>query len=641
MWKIPRELEKRTGRLMAFLGLSALAWTPFHDAQGQTPPVERIADEPVEGTVAALRAELDGILRTALGSWRASQWSVMAVSLDRGDTLFSENASGVLAPASNMKLFTTAAAVQKLGPDFRYQTFLLATGPITEGRIQGDLVLYGTGDPGISTRFHPRATAVFEAFADSLLAAGISSVEGDVVGDGSYFTGGLIGEGWNPNDLNDAFAAPSSALSFNENVFQLRVRPTGPAGGPPEILTLPEAAGVPVQNDARIGGGGRLIIRRTHPTLPIEVTGGIAAGSREVWRQMTVQDPAHFAASVLRRILEERGIRVVGGARSAYTVEESVVTGRRLWAPAVDGAPHGSPRVLARHISAPLVEYLSVVNKRSHNLLADQVFKTLGRIVEGEGSYRGGALAIARFLEDSVGVDASQLAIYDGSGLSSLNRTSAAHFVSLMDYMTRDGDWATFWETLPEAGNPRELRRMSQTLAAGNLRAKTGTIQNVSALSGMVRAANGERIAFSIIANAVSSTNGAKGIEDRIGNRLAAFERPFQASSPPTLAGGDASAPATAGEVALADGTGPTTADAATDDLITRTDPARGSASDLAATEPVVAEGDDEERRHQVRSGENFSVIARRYGVAVSALVDANSDLDPRRLMPGMWLTIP
>ena len=136
-------------------------------------------------------------MRPAVGRWRSAQWSILVVSLDRGDTLFALNAAAPLAPASNLKLLTTAAAIQRLGPDFRYQTFLLASGGIGQGELHGDLILYGTGDPGLSGRFHPGGSAVFQAFADSLLAAGIRVVRGDVVGDGSYFSGPLIAQGWN------------------------------------------------------------------------------------------------------------------------------------------------------------------------------------------------------------------------------------------------------------------------------------------------------------------------------------------------------------------------------------------------------------------------------------------------------------
>ena len=371
-----------------------------------------------------------------------------------------------------------------------------------------------------------------------------------------------------------------------------------------------------------------MIIRRPGPLEPITVAGGVAPGAREIWRQMTVQDPAHFAASVLRSVLEQNGIRVRGVARATY--EESRVTGQRLWAPASDSRT--APRVLARHLSPPLVEYLVVVNKRSHNLLADQILKTMGRVVEGDGSFQGGARAVARFMTDSVGVANTGLAIHDGSGLSTLNRVSAADFVSLMSYMARRGDWDTLWETLPEAGNPRELRRMSGTAAAGNLRAKTGTIENVSALSGMVRSANGERIAFSIIVNDAPSTSRAKGIEDRIGTRLASFDRPQTDALANVFAEAPTDSTAPGSDVVAEAGL---EADPAVGDHV------NGSGGLGVAEAPPPDAATESARRHQVQAGENFSVIARRYGLPVDALVEANPELPARRLQPGMWVRIP
>jgi len=577
---------------------------------------------PAADRVSALRDELIGLLQGA-GRWRSARWSVLAVSLDHGDTLFAENPGDRLAPASNMKLITTAAALHYLGPDFRYQTFLLTDGSVAGGRLTGDLILYGTGDPGISDRFQSTTTAVFESFADSLLAADIHVVEGDVIGDGSYFTGPLLGEGWNPQDLNDWFTAPSSGLALGENVFTLRVDPTAVAeGGRPAVHTLPDAAGVPMSVVAQIGSGGGLRIRRDHPGQPIVIEGSIAPGSREVWRQMTVQDPDHFAASVLHRVLEKKGIRVTGGVRATAGAAASPVTGRKVWAPAMGDRP--VLRVLARHVSPRLQEYLEVVNKRSHNLLAEQVLKTVGRVGVGEGSFEGGARALRRFLAEPVGLDTTDMAIHDGSGLSTLNRTSAADFIALMDHMARSERWTSFWESLPEAGNPRELRRMYRTAAAGNLRAKTGTIENVSALSGVVRSAGGERIAFSIIANQVPSTGAAKRIEDRIGSSLASFDRPFPPSGP-----GDPTRLASVKDFAdPGSGTLSSEAEATGEDGSATGGTAGGAGSPGAAS-------------HTVRSGENLSVIARRHGVSVNALAEANPGLSPKSLMPGTELVIP
>ncbi|MBW3535232.1 MAG: D-alanyl-D-alanine carboxypeptidase/D-alanyl-D-alanine-endopeptidase [Gemmatimonadetes bacterium] len=570
--------------------------------------------------VADLRRELDAALE-AMGA--GSRYSVLAVSLDTGDTLFAEGAHTALAPASNLKLLTSAAALRYLGPEYRYPTYLLTRGPVENGVLRGDLVLYGTGDPGISDQFQASRTAVFESFADALSARGVRSVEGDIVGDGSFFGGPLVAEGWDPRDLNDWFAAASSALSFNENMVTLRVVPTQP-GQPPEVRTIPGNAELPIRNMARTVAGRasrRIEIKRTSPDQPISIEGEIPRGGREVWRQMTVSDPARYAASVFRGVLEERGIRVSGSARSVEAPAASAVTGQRLWAPAL--RDDGAVRVVASHRSPPLRDYLAVVNKKSHNLFADLALKTLGRLAGGEGSFERGAAVVEAFMASEAGVDTSRVQLMDGSGLSSLNRVSAADFVDVMEHMARSELWDEYWASLPEAGNPRELRRMYQSAAAGNLRAKTGTIENVSALSGLVRSANGERILFSIVVNNARSTWQAKRVEDRIGTSLASFERPFEtrpAGEPTRLAAADT----------------PVTVDTAT------------SASERLASAEVAeaAEGEaepaaTETRTHTVAPGENLSVIARRHGVRVNAIVAANDGLSPSRLQPGQRLTIP
>ena len=431
--------------------------------------------------------------------WRSARYGVLALSLETGDTLYARGAQELLAPASNMKLLTTAAALRHLGPDFRYQTFLLADGSVEGDRLRGDLVLYGTGDPGLSDQFQESKIAAFEALADSLRAAGIAVVEGDVVGDGSFFTGPLLAEGWDSYDLNDWFVAPASALTFNENVVTLRVRPSSP-GRAPAVHTIPAGADLPLDVSAVTASRGRRIrIRRRDPGEPISIYGSTTPSSPDVWRQIAVMDPPHFAASVFHAVLLAKGIEVLGGVRSVDTPAASAVTARSLWAPALAPERRG-PRVLARHESPPLLEYLEVVNKKSHNLFAELTLKTLGRVVEGEGSYDAGARVVRRFLADEVQTDTSGLRLLDGSGLSALNRVSPATFVAVLRHMAGTGLWDAYWETLPEAGNPRELRRMYRTPAAGNLRAKSGTIRRVSALSGVVRSANGERILFSIVA---------------------------------------------------------------------------------------------------------------------------------------------
>jgi D-alanyl-D-alanine carboxypeptidase/D-alanyl-D-alanine-endopeptidase (penicillin-binding protein 4) len=597
----------------------------------------RLAEADLDAHILALRAELEGAVGSLGG--RTARLGVLALSLETGDTLFAHAAHEPMAPASNMKLLTTAAALHYLGPDYRYRTFLLAGGPLENGRLRGDLILYGTGDPGLSDQLPNGQTAPLEALADSLAAAGVRVIEGDVVGDGSFFTGPLLGDGWEADDLNDWFAAPTSGLSFNENVVTLRLVPTT-VGIPPEVLTIPEGAEIPMT--LSVGErGGRVRIRRTDPLQPIAIEGTLAPGGREVWRQMTVSDPPRYAASVFRHVLESRGIAVVGGVRTIADGAASPVTAHTLWAPAVRPGEQ-RPRVIASHQSPPLLEYLKIVNKKSHNLFAELTLKTLGRVVGGEGSYEGGARVVRRFLAEEVGADTTGLSVLDGSGLSSLNRVRPATFVDVLGHMARTPLWDAYWETLPEAGNPRELRRMYRTPAAGNLRAKTGTIAHVSALSGVVRSANGERIVFSILANDVPSTFGAKRIEDRIGARLASFERPFEPGPPELRAAADESQPADSVEaqpVVVAEAPAPSASSgvpAPSAPAIAPTAvPTPVPATPAALRAPAIA------RMHTVVRGENLSVIADRYGIRLNALVDANPGLSPRRLMPGVTLRVP
>jgi serine-type D-Ala-D-Ala carboxypeptidase/endopeptidase (penicillin-binding protein 4) len=526
------------------------------------------------------------------GNWRDANWGVSVVSLDTGDTLFAIDPDAPLAPASNVKLLTTAAALHMLGPEHRFRTYLLTNGDVVDGVLHGDLVLYGTGDPGISDRFYRRKDEVFHRLIDELDALGIHTVSGDLVGDASFLQGPLRPPGWDSRDLNDHFSAAVSALSFNENVVSFRVVARSP-GQPPEVHTIPDHSGLEVVNRARTvasGTSGRVHILRDHPLDPVRVEGGIASGSRDVWRQMTVSVPAHFAISVFRATLERRGIEVEGGIRVVREPSRSLLGG--VSAPALG---RRGARVLARHVSEPLPAYLAVINKESNNLFAELLFRTLGRTSEGVGSADAAARAVQRELL-ALGVDMDGAVLLDGSGLSSGNRISASMFVSVLQRMASGPHWDTYWASLPEAGRRGELGRMYGTAAARNLRAKTGTIEGVSALSGLVRTADGERVAFSMLVNRTPSTSRAKRVENEIGVLLASFARPL----PPDL------------PIRMAD-----------DDLATSGEPMNGP------------------NRHQVATGEDLEVIAGRYGVTIDDLVRANPRMEPNGILVGQWIDIP
>jgi len=470
-----------------------------------------------------LRRELEDILRST-GN-RSGKWSVLALSMDRGDTLLALNVREPMIPASNVKLLTTAAALFTLGPDFRYTSFLLTEGTQDEAILRGDLVFYGTGDPTLSHRFFPGTTAPLDTLAEQILDRGIQEIQGDLVIDGSYFGGPEIHPDWDPKDLNDPFAAPVAAVAFNENMVTVRVEAGPIAGLPPIISVSPEGSEIPVLNTAVTTASGtrsRVWLFRESPWDPIGIEGEIPLGGRNVWRELPVPDPLIFTGRELKRAMEARGIHITGQVRVLRDPAASLLPASNGW----EGSdPAASVHVLGVHLSPPLLDILRVVNKESNNFLAESVARTLGRLMVGDGSFEGGIEAVERFLVSRVGVPPEEVTVRDGSGLSANNRASAGALIQVLGFMAGSRYWDDFWSTLPEAGLRTELRRMGGTPASRNLRAKTGTMGGVSALTGMVRTRSGERILFSILSNEVPSEYRAKRAEDRLGVRLASISR--------------------------------------------------------------------------------------------------------------------
>ena len=487
-------------------------------------PIAESVPTPSAPGIALLHDELLGTLGSGAG--RTGEWGVVAVSALDGDVLFARNAEASLAPASNQKLFTSAAALHELGPDFRFPTYLLARGRVDAGVLRGDLILYGTGDPSMASRLLGSAEAPFLEFARALREQGVHTITGDVVGDGSFFSGPTRHPSWNAHSLNEWYAAPISGLSWNENVVSLQIRATAP-GARPEVRTHPSGAVLPLDNQGlTVAGNARrpLLIVRDDPDEPIGIQGEMRPGQGDVWRRLTVSDPPTFAASVLLRVLRDEGISVQGRPVGVSDPSRSALAHSPLLAPALRDEPLWT---VAVHESPPLPDLLAVINQRSHNLYADALLFTLGRVAHGTASFEAGARALTDYLTDVVGIDADGLTIEDGSGLSRFNRTRPVGFVQVLAHMDSDPHGTLFWASLPEAGDRQGLRRMYRSAAAGNLRAKTGTINRVSALSGRVTSLSGEPVYFSIIANNVPSTGAAKRVEDRIGIQLASFSRPL------------------------------------------------------------------------------------------------------------------
>ncbi|HXY20556.1 MAG TPA: D-alanyl-D-alanine carboxypeptidase/D-alanyl-D-alanine-endopeptidase [Gemmatimonadales bacterium] len=452
--------------------------------------------------------------------WRHATWGALVVSLTRGDTLFSYHADRRFLPASNAKLFTTAAALHYLGPGFRFVTVLFGDGPVQDSALYGNLILYGTGDPTFGLD-----TADLAPFADSVVRAGIRRVRGDIVGDASFLGAELAGPGWSADNLDEPFAAPPSALGAAANRIRVVVEPGDGPGAPATFTVDPPSDYYTFSCTVRTGRSRsrtRIDVQRGPSGGVVTLSGTISLRRRSWTTEIVVRQPAVFAAGLLRQLLAARGVTVQGTTRSV--TDEAPDRARTLLAWTRDPAGEPFDGTIALSVSPTLGALVTMINHRSDNLSAELVFRSVGRSVGGAGTFASGANAVARFLTDEVGIAPSSVQVSDGSGLSLLDEATPRSLVQLLAYERRVPEGDQFWGSLPVAGEGLR-RRMEGTAAEGKLRAKTGTLNDASALTGYVTAAGGEELAFSIIVNDPPRIKRARDVQDRIGVVLAKFRR--------------------------------------------------------------------------------------------------------------------
>jgi D-alanyl-D-alanine carboxypeptidase/D-alanyl-D-alanine-endopeptidase (penicillin-binding protein 4) len=429
----------------------------------------------------------------------------MVVSITRGDTLFARDADVPLLPASTMKMYTAALALDRLGPDWRFRTEVLRDGALAaDGTLRGNLVLRGDGDPAFSRRFQPGNdyAAPVLALADRVAAAGVRRVTGDLIADASAFEPRTIPDGWQTRYLHSGYAAPFSALSINENIVVVAVHPDG------RVLLEPATTGIRVESSVttRAGAGQGI---RVHRALDGHVVArGWIGRSAPVRRlQLVVQDPVTFTAGALQAALAARGVAVEGQLR-------------------VGRAPGGAERVAALE-SPPLADLVAVMNRESINHFAELIFRNAvrGKERQGEGSAAAANAMLQRFLAEQAQVPAGAVQVSDGSGLSTLDRVTARSMIHLLGLAHRAPWGSVFHASLPVAGESELMRgRMRGTPAQGNLHAKTGTTNDVIALGGYVTAENGEVLAFAFMFNGRDRWN-ARATIDAMGATLAGFSR--------------------------------------------------------------------------------------------------------------------
>jgi D-alanyl-D-alanine carboxypeptidase/D-alanyl-D-alanine-endopeptidase (penicillin-binding protein 4) len=332
--------------------------------------------------------------------------------------------------------------------------------------------------------------ARLRTLADTLRSRGVRTIAGDVVGDGSYFEAMLVHPEWEAYDLNWWYAAPVAALGFNDNSVDIAYAPGAAEGAPAQLSMAPDFGNLFLENRTRTGpAGGRSTIDffRVTGTERLWAEGEVPAASRGGTEYFAVSDPNLFTAVALRHVLAEAGIAVLGTTRST--------TDSMRFAGARQGAP------LAEVESRPFRDWIFPVLNTSQNWFAEMLLKQLGKRFGKAGSWAEGRLVERRFLIDSVGIDSSQFAISDGSGLSSSNLVSPATFAKLLQFIRRHPRYATFASGLPQAGQTGSLRtRFVGTALEGRVRAKTGSINRVNTLSGFIEQPS-RTLTFSVQAN--------------------------------------------------------------------------------------------------------------------------------------------
>ena len=428
-------------------------------------------------------------------------WGVVVTDLN-GKVLFGRNADRLFVPASNTKLVVSAVATALLGPDFTVATSVYGTGPVQDGVLQGDLVLYGRGDPTFSRRCYGADTSApgacdddpaarLRLLATQLRAHDITAVAGDLVGDGSYFDAELVHPSWEVGDLTWWYAAPVSGLGFNDNSLDVRELPGEVAGLPARVTLSPDLGLAPFENRAVTGARGArrtVDVTRSLDGQLYVVIGVVPLGATGRTEYTAVADPARFTALALRRELLAQGITVRGGTRS--TVDSFAYQQARGTA------------ALATVTSRPFREWVYPILNSSQNWYAEMTLKQLGKQYGTAGSWSEGLRIERRFLIDSMKIDSTQFAVEDGSGLASNNLVTPIAFARLLQFMHAHPRFEAFGAALPVAGRSGTIKsRFVGTPVDGRVRAKTGTISRVNALSGFIDRPDGSPWIFSILAN--------------------------------------------------------------------------------------------------------------------------------------------
>jgi D-alanyl-D-alanine carboxypeptidase/D-alanyl-D-alanine-endopeptidase (penicillin-binding protein 4) len=423
-------------------------------------------------------------------------WSLYVLDTETGNTIIDINGQKSLAPASNIKLITSAVALDLLGEDKQFKTQLAYTGNISDdGVLAGDLILRGEGDPTLGSPEYQDISAMdslLNQWVHAVREQGITEISGNIIGDDSYLDYMPVPPEYYWRDMGNYYAAGTSALAINENLYTLYFKPGKRVGQPAKVIrTVPEIPGLTFINHMKtgpVGSGDKGFIYGAPWQYEHQLEGTIPAGVKEFSIKGALPDPAKFCIQIFHEKLAQAGIQITG---KTITVRESQ-------------QPTATRTVFYSYLSPPLKDIIYRFNKRSVNFYGEQLIRIIGKEVKGEGSLQMGIETEEEWL-DNKGIYIQGLFLHDGSGLSRANAVSTRSFAELLDVITAEKFFKALDNSLSIAGNPDDIGNMKNmcrgTLAAKNLRAKTGSITRMRAHSGYVNTRSGKLLSFSMIAN--------------------------------------------------------------------------------------------------------------------------------------------
>jgi len=508
-----RPLRTRIAALALGIVFAFIEMAGAQGAPAGKPPSEASMPQKVRLDAALFRDRVLAILRST--NSERSFWGMLVADRDTGVALYEMNADHFFMPASNAKLFTTAVALATLGSDYRFRTTLESNAMLgSDGRLPGDLILVGRGDPDLSNRRVPYVGTqeregvtekVLAEMADGAVAEGLKEVDGDIVADDRYFPYDPYPAAWTVGDLFFRFGAPVSAIAFNDNTVLIDILPAERIGESATIRTEPAVAAGSFAYDITTGPKDLepdLAVVRQPGERSVLLRGTVPLGHQAVRLDLAMIEPAETAALALKRLLEARGVQVAGRTEVRHAPPpETSAAGEPILAHVAQMEPEPNRQVLAEHVSLPLLEAVRITNKVSQNLHAELLLRAVGRAKLGLGSTAAGLKVEQSFLRQA-GIIDGDVVLTDGSGLARADLVTPRAVVALLQYVVGQPWGVDYISTLPVAGVDGTLEnRMVHTAAANRIQAKTGEVEHERGLSGYATTLGGERLVFSIFYN--------------------------------------------------------------------------------------------------------------------------------------------